>query len=63
VTKKNEAKDRKGLSERGRRTPTLPELKTTSFGAQSNPCDFLVDNFLRTPENDSWFGFRGLADE
>jgi hypothetical protein len=22
-----------------------PELKTTSFGAQSNPCDFLVDLF------------------
>jgi hypothetical protein len=26
-----------------------PELKATSFGAQSNPCDFLVD-LLRTPK-------------
>jgi hypothetical protein len=38
-----------------------PELKTTSFGAQSNPCDFLVDIF----EDAEMIvvGFCGLADE
>ena len=38
-----------------------PELKTTSFGAQSNPCDFLVDIF--EDAEIIVVGFRGLADE
>jgi hypothetical protein len=38
-----------------------PELKTTSFGAQSNPCDFLVDLFKDAEM--IVVGCCGLADE
>lgn len=38
-----------------------PELNTTSVGAQSNPCDFLVDLFKDAEM--IVVGCRGLADE